>query len=141
MYEKTATDSRSQSESQPRNESDLQGSRDPSQLWGRSVARLLRGLAGERSEARDGAPDLSPKDRRHCFDTLEEGGTFRRRTTEATSSLSVAQNSGDLPGLHARWWPIGSSDARVRGRVSMHSLGAPCAAVQHRVSGSILCPL
>jgi hypothetical protein len=40
-----------------------------------------------------------------------------------------------------RWWPIGFCDARVRGRVSMHSFGALCAAVSHRVSGSILCPL
>src|ERR1035441_7378941 len=57
-----------------------------------------------------------------------EGGTFRRRTTEATSSLSVAQNSGDLPGFGASVVAIGFCDARVRGRVSMHSLGAPCAA-------------
>jgi len=36
-----------------------------------------------------------------------------------------------------RWWPIGSGDARVRGRVSMHSLGVLCAEVSHRISGSI----
>src|ERR1700733_3104407 len=35
---------------------------------------------------------------------------------------------------------IGSSDARVRGRVSIHSLGALCAEVWHCVSESILCP-
>ena len=40
-----------------------------------------------------------------------------------------------------RWWPIGSRDARVRGRVSMHSLGVRGAVTQHRVSGWILCPL
>ena len=33
-----------------------------------------------------------------------------------------------------------SGDARVRGRVSIHSLGVPGAAIQHPVSGSILCP-
>ena len=76
--EKTATDSRSQSESQPRDERDLQGSRYPSQLWYGAIARVLCGFAGERHEARDGAPDVSPKDRGHCFDTLEEGGAFRR---------------------------------------------------------------
>src|SRR5262250_2140311 len=58
--------------------------------------------------------------------TLEEGGTFRRRTTEATSSLSVAQNSGDLPGFHASVVAHRFCDARVRGRVSMHSLGTSC---------------
>src|SRR5437899_3316067 len=101
--EEATTDSRSQSESQPRNESDLQGSRHPSQLWYESVTRLLCGVASQGHEARDGASDLSPKDRGHCFDTLEEGGTFRRRTTEAASSLSVAQNAGDLLGLIPRW--------------------------------------
>jgi hypothetical protein len=33
--------------------------------------------------------------------TLWKGGTFRRRTTEAASSLSVAQNPGGLPGFTA----------------------------------------
>jgi hypothetical protein len=32
---------------------------------------------------------------------LEKGGTFRRRTTEDASSLSIEQNPGDLPGFHA----------------------------------------
>src|SRR6202030_4486131 len=102
-YEKTTTDSRAQSESQPRNERDLQGSRDPSQLWCGSVTRLLCDVARQGNEARDGASDLSPQDRGHCFDTLEEGGTFRRGTTEAASSLSVAQSSGGLPGFTPRW--------------------------------------
>ena len=53
------------------------------------LREFYRGFAGQRDEAGDGASDLSPKDRGHCFDTLEEGGTFRRRTTEAASSLSV----------------------------------------------------
>ncbi len=97
-HQKTATDSWSQSESQSRDERDLQGSRDPSQLWCGAVARLLCGFAGQRDETRDGASDIGTQDCGHCFDTLEEGGTFRRRTTEAASRLSVAQNSGDLPG-------------------------------------------
>jgi hypothetical protein len=29
------------------------------------------------------------RDRGHYFDTLEKGGTFRRRTTEDASSLSI----------------------------------------------------
>src|SRR5439155_21465961 len=102
--------------------------RHPSQLWGGAAARLLCGIASQGNEDRDGASDLSSKDRGHCFDTLEEGGTFRRRTTEATSSLSVAQNSGDLPGFHASVVAHRFCDARVRGRVSMHSLGTSCAA-------------
>jgi integrase len=55
--EKTATDSWSQSKSQPRDERDLQGRRHPSQLWGGAVARLLCGFASQKHEARDGAPD------------------------------------------------------------------------------------
>ncbi len=31
------------------------------------------------------------------LDTLEEGGTFRRRTIENASRLSMEQNPGDLP--------------------------------------------
>jgi hypothetical protein len=45
--------------------------RYPSQLWCESVTRLLCGFAGERHEARDGASDVSTKDRGHWFDTLE----------------------------------------------------------------------
>jgi hypothetical protein len=44
-YEKTATDSWPQSELQAGNERNLQGSRDPSQLWCGAVARLLCGVA------------------------------------------------------------------------------------------------
>jgi hypothetical protein len=44
--------------------------------------------------------------RGYYFDTLEEGGTFRRRTTKKASSLSIEQNPGDLPGFHASGWPF-----------------------------------
>src|SRR5205807_8372615 len=40
-------------------------------------------------EAGDGASDTGAQDRGHYFDTLEKGGTFRRRTTEDASSLSI----------------------------------------------------
>jgi hypothetical protein len=53
---------------------------------------------------------------------LEEGGTFRRRTTEVASSLSVAQNAGWSPRFHASGVTHRFCDARVRGRVSIHSL-------------------
>jgi hypothetical protein len=58
--------------------------------------RTWETVAGEGNEARDGASDSSPQDRGHCFDTLEEGGTFRRGTTDSkypdyaeNSSMSV----------------------------------------------------
>ena len=78
-----------------------------------SVKEATSGFAGERHEARDGASDVSAKDRGHCFDTLEQGGTFRRRTTEAASSLSVAQNSDGLPDCMPRWGCICSANAAL----------------------------
>jgi len=56
-----------------------------------SLKQATSGFAGERHEARDGASDVSTKDRGDCFDTLEQRATSRRGTTEAASSLSVAQ--------------------------------------------------
>src|SRR6266849_2866123 len=86
-----------------------------------TVARLLCGFAGQRHEARDGMSHVSPEDRGHCLDTLEKGGTFRRRRTEDASRLSVAQNSRGsqvfMPARGHRFY-----GARVRGRVSIQSL-------------------
>ena len=100
------------------------------------VALLAKGMKPEMARL-----TLARKIAAIALTLWKKGGTFRRRTTEAASSLSVAQNSGDLPGFMPRWLAHRFCDARVRGRVSIHSLGAPCAARQHRVSGSILCPL
>jgi hypothetical protein len=50
-------------------------------------------------EARNGASHRGPKDSSHCLNPVEEGGTFRRGTTEATSRLSIAR--GDPPSSHA----------------------------------------
>ena len=73
--------------------------------------------------------------------TLWKGGrTFRRTSTENASSLSISQNSGDSQVFMPWWWPIGSCDARVRGRVSMHSLGAPCAAFSTESPGQSYAP-
>ncbi len=47
--------------------------------------------------------------------STSETFTTHRRTTEAASSLSVAQNSGDLPGFMPRWWPIGSATLGFEG--------------------------
>ena len=43
-----------------------------------TVPRFLRGFAGQGDEAGDGSSDAGAQDRGHHFDTLEEGGTFRR---------------------------------------------------------------
>src|SRR5262245_26128201 len=92
------------------------------------------------TKAGDGASHLSTQDRGHCFDTLEKGGTFRRRTTEAASSLSVTQNSGD-----PRFSCLGGGPSVLRrsgSRESIHTLiRRRVLPIQHRVSGSILCPL
>jgi hypothetical protein len=61
----------------------------PGQLWQGTVPRVLHGVAGQGDEAGDGASDASAQDRGHYLDTLEKGGTFRRRTTEDASSLSI----------------------------------------------------
>jgi transposase len=50
---------------------------------------FLRGFAGQGDGARDGTFDPGTQNRGHYFDTLEERSTFRRRTTENASSLSV----------------------------------------------------
>jgi transposase len=59
------------------------------QLWPGTVPRFLRGLTGQGHEAGDGSSDTGAQDRGHYVDTLEEGGRFRRRTTENASSLSI----------------------------------------------------
>src|ERR1700687_1707456 len=56
--------------------------------------------------------DAGAQDRGHYFDTLEERRTFRRRTTENASSLSIEQNPGDVQVFMPRRWPIRSCDAR-----------------------------
>ena len=56
---------------------------------GTGPSHFLRGFAGQGHEGGDGSPDTGAQDRGHYFDTLEEGGTFRRRTTENASSLSI----------------------------------------------------
>jgi hypothetical protein len=52
-------------------------------------------------EAGDGSSDPGAQDRGHHFDALEEGRTFRRRTTENASSLSIEQNPVIFQGFHA----------------------------------------
>jgi len=54
--------------------------------WGRA---MIVGFAGQGYQARDGSSHASTQDRGHYVDTLEEGSTIRRRTSEIASSLSV----------------------------------------------------
>jgi hypothetical protein len=103
-----------------------------------TVPRYLYAVAGQGDEAGDGSSDASAQDRGHYFDTLEERSTFRRRATETASSLSVLKRTPGPPRFSCRGGPIGSCDARVRGRVSTQLLGAQCAVLQHRVSVAIL---
>jgi len=54
-----------------------------------TVLQFLHGFAGQGHEAGDGSADAGTQERGHYFDTLEKGGTFRRRTTEDASRLSI----------------------------------------------------
>ena len=63
---------------------DLQGSGNPSQLWG-GVARLLYGLAGEGHETRDGASHLSPKDRAIALTLWKKEERFEHRCMNRSS--------------------------------------------------------
>jgi transposase len=98
------------------------------------VGLLAKGMKPEMARL-----DAGPKDCGHGFDTLEKGGTFRRRTTEAASSLSVAQSQVvsqvSRLGVTHRF-----CDARVRGRVSMHSLGIPGAGISTQSPGQSYAP-
>src|SRR5215469_651587 len=74
---------------QSRFEKYLQGCGHTSGCHRWTLAEFLRSLRRSRNEAAFGTTHLGAQDRRHHFDRLEEGGTFRRRTSETTSSLSV----------------------------------------------------
>src|ERR1700751_4619706 len=71
-------------------------------LCGRTTAGLLRRIAGQGDEAGYGSPHACTQDRGHHVDTLEKRRTFRRRTSEIASSLSVYRNQAG-PGLLTRW--------------------------------------
>src|SRR5205809_2647122 len=58
-------------------------------LWEGTLPQFLRGFAGQGHEAGDGSSDTGAQNRGHYFDTLEGRKTFRRRTTENASSLSI----------------------------------------------------
>ena len=59
------------------------------QLREGTLPQFLRGFAGQGHEAGDGSSDAGAQNRGHYFDTLEGRKTFRRRTTENASSLSI----------------------------------------------------
>src|ERR1700740_874270 len=101
-FQKATTDPRSESKSQPRDEEDLQeyGHERQSLCW--TTAGFLRRIAGQGNEAGYGSPHARTQDRGHYVDTLEERRTFRRRTSEIASSLSVYRNRAG-PGLLTPW--------------------------------------
>ena len=101
-FQKATTDPRSESKSQPRDEEDLQEYGHERQSLRRTTAGLLRRIAGQGHEAGNGSPHARTQDRGHHVDTLEERRTFRRRTSEIASSLSVYRNQAN-PGLLTRW--------------------------------------
>jgi len=104
---------------------------------GASMARSREGafhdflprLTHERHEAGDGSPHLGAKDCGDYSNRLEERSTFRRETTEATSSLNVSDQES-VPSLedHPWRWQSGLFLRRSgRGRVSSQRLGDLCA--------------
>ena len=76
--QKATTDPRSEPESQPRDEGDLQKYGGERQLLRRTTTGLLPRIIGQGNEAGYGTPDARTEDRGHHADTLEEGRTFRR---------------------------------------------------------------
>src|SRR5713101_328637 len=73
-----------------------------------SVPRFLPRLAHQRHAASNGSPHLGAKDCGDHSHRLEERSTFRRETTEATSSLSVSdQESVPSLGDHPWRWQSG----------------------------------
>ena len=101
--QKAAAYSWFESRSQPRDEGYLQ-----EYGYGRyslcgTVPGFLRRFASQGDEAGDGSSHARTQDRSHYVDTLEEGRTFRRRTFESASSLSVKENPVNSPGFITRW--------------------------------------
>ncbi len=71
-FQEATADSWSQSESQPRDERDLQECGPERQLSCGTIPGFLRRLAGQGNEAGDGSPHAGAQDRGHYVDTLEE---------------------------------------------------------------------
>src|SRR5215469_17052277 len=84
--------SASESKSQPRDEEDLQEYSHQRQSLCGTTAGFLRRIAGQGHEAGYGSPHAGTQDRGHYVDTLEKRRTFRHRTSEIASSLSVYRN-------------------------------------------------
>ena len=91
-FQKATTDPWSESESQPRDEGDLQKYGPERQSLCGTAAGLLRRIAGQGDQAGYGSPHAGTQDRGHYVSTLEKRRTFRRRTSEIASSLSVYRN-------------------------------------------------
>ena len=86
---KIAGDPRAQRQPQPRSEKYLQRRGYTSRCRRRTASGFLRRFGRQGDEAVDGAPHPGPENRGDHFAGVEERSAFRRRTSEATSSLSV----------------------------------------------------
>src|SRR5256885_6715358 len=84
-----AGDPWAQLQPQPRSEKCLQGCGDPSCCRSWTVSGVLRRFSRQRNETVHGTPHPGTQDCGDYFTRLEERSPFRRRTSEATSSLSV----------------------------------------------------
>ena len=111
---KTPGDPRAQRQPQSRSEKYLQGCGHPSRWRSGTVPGVLRRSSCPRDETVHGTPHPGAQDCGDHFAGLEERSAFRRRTSETTSSLSVCREPIH-PWIHLRRWPVGSSDALVRG--------------------------
>ena len=80
---------RAQPQPQPRSEEYFQGCSDACGLDRWTFPGLLSGLPCPRYEAAFGASHAGTQDRSHHFTRVEERSSYRRRTSETTSSLSV----------------------------------------------------
>jgi hypothetical protein len=90
--DETHIHSGAQRESQSRSEKHLQGRSHPRSHHPRTFAGFLCRRGVSRNEAVDGASDAGPEDCRDHSAGLEERSVFRSRVSEATSSLSAAEN-------------------------------------------------
>src|SRR6202521_6124377 len=94
-------DSRAEPKLQSRSEEFIQGCGDHRLDQAQSVARVLRGPAGQGDAGGDGAPDLGSENCHDRVDRMEERSVLRRPISETTNSLSVSDRV--CPSLDFFW--------------------------------------
>ena len=111
-------------------EKHLQGDGHFGQRHGRSLSGFLRRLARQRHETVAGSSHPGAQNRGHHFDRLEERSTFRRRTSETTSSLSASRRALSIAGS---FWVVASRVLETlgfEGEYQPDKLGPAC--LEHR---------